>query len=1055
MMKEYYTNREKSTKQEPCCWEDDNTQTPKADDLSVFEEQIAFVMQETIEEGHDKRNEKHCFQVANEQEDEERADGPATTTAHETRILAAGRKQTLPIHAYRDEFLAAAVNNDHPVLIVIGEPGAGKTTHIPQYLHEIGRYTTNSRGSSSSELNSHTKTKKIGCTLPCRVAALNATARVAKEMNVPVGQKVGYSSTRLEHCTSPETIIQYMTDEMLLHEIFLKTQTTPDAAAAAAAVLADYSCIVVDDAQERTLYTDLLLGLLHDIIFRQGRKDLKLIISGNGAALDAEKFSKFFDDASIFLIPTRSFPVDIYYTKAPVSNYVDAAIATVLQIHASQPLLNGDVLVFLTCQEEIETAVKILARRVRNLLSSHMPKLVICPMNANLPIEQQQQQQVKIFEKAPKGVRKVVLATNMTTLPIEDICYVIDAGFCKHKTLNDLSGIESLVLAPISQAVAKQRAARAGRTKPGGKCYRLYTESSFQNERDRNTVPEILRTDLARVVLMLKSLGINDVLHFNFMDEPPTDALVSAIDQLYSLGALNERGEVTTLGRRMTNVPPETASENEPNPIPYGLLALLFFASFVDAMSMMLVPASLFFYVIEQGGSYESYGIVLSAFSLSSFSLKLVFGIWSDKTGGKVRKQYLTAFGLAALGGVVYFLASCTNRPGQVSVALIFLARFLAGCGSAHITLGYTYFARVLSKRLLTRACTMLHFLRAIGIFLSFAINVMLHKSNATIYFGSYVMELTPLNSVGFVLFIANFMVFAVLAFHLQEPHDTHLVADILQQPSSSADTVTLDLEYSLIRDQVDKGETVSERSRFDWRSIHRCEIFLPIWTCFNLFAGFLLLETTMTPVVNDALGWGPVGASALYSGMAALALPGFIAVFELSRRGARDELLVSSGLVIAIVGYTMMYLLWTHATTPILFCLPLIVVLEFPLVQGPTYSIYSAVIGRNPALKHHQGFMQAIMIMADSIPGLVLPSFIAAFVLREPQDVVTSSHGRELSPWALYAPVLSLITLVGIWYVHCGKRQACRSSSLEANGGKEMVYLDETAGLLQTVQRS
>jgi pre-mRNA-splicing factor ATP-dependent RNA helicase DHX16 len=477
----------------------------------VFEEQIDFVMQET-NEGYDRRDEKHRQE---EKEQEERAKDPLEmrpATAHE-KILA-GRKK-LPVYVYREEFLAAV--KDHQVLILVGETGSGKTTQIPQYLHEIGY----------SELG------KIGCTQPRRVAALSVAARVAQEMNVKVGHEVGYS-IRFEHCTSQKTIIQYMTDGMLLREIL----TQPD--------LADYSCMVIDEAHERTLHTDILFGLLHDII--RFRKDLKLIISS--ATLDAEKFSKFFDDASIFMIPGRMFPVDIYYTKAPEADYVDAAIVTVLQIHVTQPL-NGDVLVFLTGQEEIETAAEILTQRARNL-GSRIPELLICPIYANLPSDQQS----KIFEKTPKRARKVVLATNIaeTSLTIDGICYVIDTGFNKQKTFSARSGMESLVVSPISQAAANQRAGRAGRTQPG-KCFRLYTAWSFQHELDPNTVPEILRTNMANVVLMLKSLGINDLLHFDFMDKPPTDALMRALEQLYALGALNDRGELTKLGRKMAEFP--------------------------------------------------------------------------------------------------------------------------------------------------------------------------------------------------------------------------------------------------------------------------------------------------------------------------------------------------------------------------------------------------------------------------------------------------------------------------------------------------------------------
>lgn len=244
------------------------------------------------------------------------------------------------------------------------------------------------------------------------------------------------------------------------------------------------------------------------------------------------------------------FPVDIYYTKAPEADYVDAAIVTILQIHVTQPL-DGDVLVFLTGQEEIETATEILTMRSR-VLGSRMKELIICPIYANLPPEQQ----AKIFEKTPKGARKVVLATNIaeTSLTIDGIRYVIDTGFNKQKTFNPRTGMESLIVTPISQAAANQRSGRAGRTGPG-KSFRLFTSWSFQNELEPNTVPEIMRTNMSNVVLMLKSLGIDDLLNFDFMDRPPSETLIRALEQLYALGALNDRGELTKLGRKMAEFP--------------------------------------------------------------------------------------------------------------------------------------------------------------------------------------------------------------------------------------------------------------------------------------------------------------------------------------------------------------------------------------------------------------------------------------------------------------------------------------------------------------------
>ena len=515
---------EKQEKTEQQLWEESQTQkamitgkkkAKKEDEYDfVFEDQIDFVMQGT-KKGYDRRDKKkRASSRVKEEEEKKKVDPlePRPATAHE-KILA-GRKK-LPVFPYREDFLAAV--KEHQVLILVGETGSGKTTQIPQFLHEIGY----------SELG------KIGCTQPRRVAAMSVAARVAQEMNVKLGHEVGYS-IRFENCTNQKTIIQYMTDGMLLREIL----TAPD--------LAGYSCMIIDEAHERTLSTDILFTLLKDIV--RFREDLRLIISS--ATLDAEKFSKFFDEAPIFMIPGRMFPVDIYYTKAPEADYVDAAVVTVLQIHVSQPT-GGDILVFLTGQEEIETAAEVLTQRTRNL-GSRIAELIVCPIYANLPSEQQ----AKIFEKTPKGARKVVLATNIaeTSLTIDGITYVIDTGFNKQKSFDAKYGMESLVVTPVSQAAANQRAGRAGRTAPG-KTFRLFTAWSFQHELEPNTIPEILRTNMGNVVLLLKSLGINDLINFDFMDRPPADALIRALEQLYALGALNDRGELTKLGRRMAEFP--------------------------------------------------------------------------------------------------------------------------------------------------------------------------------------------------------------------------------------------------------------------------------------------------------------------------------------------------------------------------------------------------------------------------------------------------------------------------------------------------------------------
>ncbi|CAH9057308.1 unnamed protein product [Cuscuta epithymum] len=429
--------------------------------------------------------------------------------------LQADRK-TLPIYPYRDELLQAI--DKHQVLVIVGETGSGKTTQIPQYLHEAG----------------YTKRGKVGCTQPRRVAAMSVSARVSQEMGVKLGHEVGYS-IRFEDCTSEKTILKYMTDGMLLREFLGE----PD--------LASYSVIMVDEAHERTLSTDILFGLVKDIA--RFRPDLKLLISS--ATLDAEKFSDYFDTAPIFKIPGRRFPVDIHYTKAPEADYLDAAIVTALQIHVTQPPGDGDILVFLTGQEEIETAEEIIKHRIKGL-GTKIAELIICPIYANLPTELQ----AKIFEATPERARKVVLATNIaeTSLTIDGIKYVIDPGFCKVKTYNPRTGMESLHISPISKASANQRAGRSGRTGPG-KCFRLYTAYNFLNDLEDNTVPEIQRTNLANVVLSLKSLGIHDLLNFDFMDPPPAEALLKALEVLFALSALSKHGELTKVGRRMAEFP--------------------------------------------------------------------------------------------------------------------------------------------------------------------------------------------------------------------------------------------------------------------------------------------------------------------------------------------------------------------------------------------------------------------------------------------------------------------------------------------------------------------
>ncbi|KAL3574877.1 hypothetical protein D5086_022978 [Populus alba] len=442
--------------------------------------------------------------------------GKALTFGQRSKLSIQEQRQSLPIYKLKKELIQAIHENQ--VLVVIGETGSGKTTQVTQYLAEAG-YTT--RG-------------KIGCTQPRRVAAMSVAKRVAEEFGCRLGEEVGYA-IRFEDCTGPDTVIKYMTDGMLLREILIDEN------------LSQYSVIMLDEAHERTINTDVLFGLLKKLVKR--RPDLRLIVTS--ATLDAEKFSGYFFNCNIFTIPGRTFPVEIMYTKQPESDYLDASLITVLQIHLTEP--EGDILLFLTGQEEIDFACQSLYERMKGL-GKNVPELIILPVYSALPSEMQS----RIFEPVPPGKRKVVVATNIAeaSLTIDGIFYVIDPGFAKQNVYNPKQGLDSLVITPISQASAKQRAGRGGRTGPG-KCYRLYTESAYRNEMSPTSVPEIQRVNLGFTTLTMKAMGINDLLSFDFMDPPSPQALISALEQLYSLGALDEEGLLTKLGRKMAEFPLE------------------------------------------------------------------------------------------------------------------------------------------------------------------------------------------------------------------------------------------------------------------------------------------------------------------------------------------------------------------------------------------------------------------------------------------------------------------------------------------------------------------
>lgn len=428
----------------------------------------------------------------------------------------------LPIKQHRAEFNKLLA--EHQTVILVGETGSGKTTQIPQFCVQEGYGSTKMR---------------VACTQPRRVAAMSVSKRVAEEMDVSLGEEVGYT-IRFEDVTSQKTVLKYMTDGMLLRE----AMNDP--------VLSRYSVIILDEAHERTVSTDVLMGLLKEIIPK--RKDLKIVVMS--ATLDAGKFQDYFDGAPLLKVPGRLFPVEIFYTPEPERDYLEASLRTVLQIHMCEK--EGDVLLFLTGEQEIEDAVRRLQEE-SNKLKDEYGELMCVPLYSSLPPAQQQ----RIFDRAPPSRqpggppgRKIVVSTNIaeTSLTIDGIVYVIDPGFSKQKVYNPRIRVESLLVTPISRASASQRAGRAGRTRPG-KAFRLYTESAFKKELQEQTYPEILRSNLSNVVLHLKKLGIDDLVHFDFMDPPAPETLMRALELLNYLGALDDEGNMTDVGHLMSEFP--------------------------------------------------------------------------------------------------------------------------------------------------------------------------------------------------------------------------------------------------------------------------------------------------------------------------------------------------------------------------------------------------------------------------------------------------------------------------------------------------------------------
>lgn len=426
----------------------------------------------------------------------------------------------LPVYEQKQLILDTLAKNQ--VIVVQSPTGSGKTTQIPVILHEAG-YSANGM---------------IAVTQPRRIAALSVSEFIAKQLNTTYPGLVGYKM-RFEDKTDPTTKIKIMTDGILLQEMKLDPW------------LSKYSVIMVDEAHERSLNIDFVLGLLKRVLI--SRPDFKVIVSS--ATMNAEAFSRYFNDCPVVTIETQTFPVTMVYDVPmikPTTTTESGSEALLAKIEQTVDRVldnkeEGDILIFLPGE-------KIIKDCVERLTYAHFhSKIHIVPLYGRLPKEEQE----KVFDSAPFGKKKVVISTNIaeTSVTINGITTVIDSGLAKLNFYNPKTFTSSLIESPVSRASCNQRRGRAGRTCPGT-CYRLYSRSDF-NMRQEYTTEEIFRTDLSEVLLRMAELGITDFEGFDFISKPEHNNIVGAIETLQMLKALNPDRTLSPIGKLMVEFPLE------------------------------------------------------------------------------------------------------------------------------------------------------------------------------------------------------------------------------------------------------------------------------------------------------------------------------------------------------------------------------------------------------------------------------------------------------------------------------------------------------------------
>lgn len=420
----------------------------------------------------------------------------------------------LPVSQRRDDILAAI--RDHQVVVVCGETGSGKTTQLPKVCLELGRGVSG----------------MIGHTQPRRLAARSVSARIAEELRVPLGEHVGYK-VRFGDKTGPGTLVKLMTDGILLAE----TQRDPD--------LEAYDTIILDEAHERSLNIDFLLGYLKRLLPR--RPDLKVVVTS--ATIDPERFSRHFDDAPILTVTGRAHPVEVLY-RPPTEegqderdegmqrHIVDAVDECATRGH-------GDILIFLSGEREIRET----AESLRNHHVPGAPGTKVLPLYAKLSADEQ----MEVFR--PHTHRRIILATNVaeTSLTVPGIRFVVDTGVARLNRYSPRTKVQRLEVEPVSRSSADQRAGRCGRIGPGV-CVRLYAEEDYE-ARPRYTPPEIVRTNLASVILQMVALNLGEVEAFPFLEAPDSRLVRDGYDTLHELGAVSASGSLTPMGREMARLP--------------------------------------------------------------------------------------------------------------------------------------------------------------------------------------------------------------------------------------------------------------------------------------------------------------------------------------------------------------------------------------------------------------------------------------------------------------------------------------------------------------------